>query len=112
MTTLARWFVVLSSAAAAFAGAAFVAGYSAIEQSDARLRGSDLPTATEWLARLSPAGIGVAAALLCVGIFAAIRRDDTTVVVSTCFTWLFAFAWVLACLFVWRMPYMLIGAVT
>jgi hypothetical protein len=40
---------------------------------------------------------------------AASRRDDTAIILIAYFAWLFAFAWVLACLFVWRTPYVLIG---
>ena len=109
MTTLARWSLALTSAAAAFAGSAFAAGYSAIEHNDAGWKRVALPTATERFARLAPFGVGLAAVFLLANAIAAWRRNDTAIVLIACFAWLFAFVWVLACLFVWRMPDMLIG---
>jgi tellurite resistance protein TehA-like permease len=109
MTTLARWSVALTSAATAFAGSAFAAGYSAVEHNDARWRRLTLPTATEWFAQLAPFGVGLAAIFLLANAAAASRRNDAALAVTACLAWLFAFAWVLACLYVWRMPYMLIG---
>jgi hypothetical protein len=109
MTTLARWSTALTSAAAAFAGAALSAGYSAIEHSDARWKRVALPTATEWFVRLAPFGVGLAAVFLIASAIAASRRNDTAIILIAYFAWPFAFAWVLACLFVWRTPYVLIG---
>ena len=109
MTTLARWSIALTSAAAAFAGSAFAAGYSAIEHNDAGWNRVALPAATEWFARLAPFGVGLAAVFLVCNVMAASRRNDTALAVIACLAWLFAFAWVLACLFVWRTPYELIG---
>lgn len=68
-----------------------------------------MPTATEWFARLAPFGVGLAGLFLIGSVVAASRRSDAGTVLVSSVAWLFAFAWVLACLFVWRTPYMLIG---
>jgi hypothetical protein len=109
MTTLARWSIALTSAVAALAAAAFAAGYSSIEQNDADWKRIALPTATEWFVFIAPFGVGLAALFLIANVITASRRSDAGTVLMSSIAWLFAFAWVLACLFVWRMPYMLIG---
>ena len=109
MTPLARWAIALTSGAAALAGAAFAAGYSSIEKNDADWNRITLPVATEWFARLAPYGVGIAALFVLGTVIAAARRSDSGTIAISSIAWLFAFAWVLACLFVWRAPYMLIG---
>jgi hypothetical protein len=109
MTTLARWMIAFTSAAAAFVSTAFAASYSAIEQNDAEWKRVALPVTTEWFARFAPFGLGLALLLLAGQVIAAWRRSDTAVIAIACVAWLFSFAWVLACLFVWRTPYALMG---
>ena len=109
MTTLSRWSVAITSAVAAIASAAFAVGFSSIEESNADWNRIALPTATEWFARLVPFGIGLAGFFLIANLIAAFRRSDAGLSVVSSIAWLFAFAWALACLIVWRMPYVVIG---
>jgi hypothetical protein len=109
MTSLARWSLALTSSTATFAAALFAAAYSALERNNAAWTRVALPGATDSFARAAPIGVALTAVVLAASAVAAFRRNDTAVVATACAAWLFAFAWVLACLYVWRMPYMLIG---
>lgn len=112
MTPVARWFLAITSTLAVFAATAFAAGYTSMEMNDVRYKRLDgeLPVPTKHFAHTAP---WVTAATVVFGVVSGIgaaRRNDSAVIVVAAIAWLFAFAWVLACFYVWRAPFILIGS--
>lgn len=111
MTQVAQWTIAVTSSVAVLAAAGFAVAYSQIEMNDRRYKRLDdsLPTATQLFARAAPWTPLAAVVVGLPSVRAAVRRNDTAVIVSGSVAWLLAFTCVLAYLLVWRLPDMLIG---
>lgn len=110
MSDLTRWTIACTAGLSAVCSTLFAWGYSTIERNNATWQGVELTLVVRWFHALAPAGVALAAVMLVVAIAVAARRNTDVTVAMSSINALFAFVWVLLCIFVWRTPYLAIGA--
>lgn len=98
---------VCSAIAIAVVACLFVVRYSSLEANNARWLSIELPLLTRLMADGSAWGFGIPVLLAAVYL---IRRDSQLLaLIVSGIAAIFALAWMLLCLYAWRMPYEIIG---